>query len=301
MHTAPIVDDYCDKHENPLISLRRSYFQEGHRSLNRAYISWLYCENPFGRAKAVYLEDDNDFVAFMALIPVALQNKQATISAYYAVDVLVDPKHQGRHLFSRLISAAKAFCESRNASLIGHPNKNAILFWKRAKMSFQETLNFSMAIPYAQRRGLRARHADITSSSEQLSSYVRRLATERLQLRVAACADYLKWRYLNHPENSYVIQELYDRNEFCGVQIFRRLRLGVKLLTDQFVKPGIEERALSVLPPLTICLKTTKERQALGRRLLHIPTKRKLECFHTPACRTKNQPPPIFGLSASDL
>jgi hypothetical protein len=296
------IDEFKEEHFDPIFSLFSSYFPTGDRLLTRDYTLWLYANNPFGKAKTVVVCEGERWVGFMAMIPVSLTKAGETLLGYYVVNVLVHPEFHGKHLFGRMIKAAMASVESEGAALLGHPNDLALKSWQRARMHFHEPLRPSIAIP---NRWINSCSSRLIESGEQLASVrsqLLQLQKESCAWRVAACPEYLAWRYLKHPAIDYKVQIVEKRGIPIGAQISKPVKLGMHLLLDQFVPEDDKGVAASTLPIFTICFLPDSVSCRPHSGIQVVPLKKRIPFFMTRA----NQPvdsadAACIGLSPSDF
>lgn len=301
MSNNPILETFDVAQIEKITDLFATAFPRSHHSRNPKYLRWLLADNPAGHAKVIFIEKHESWVAFMAMIPVRLRVGARKALGYYVVDVLVHPEYQGNHLFSRMITTAKEYCASTAADLIGHPNSLAKPFWRRARMKFRDSLRPMVAVPSILKRDFRTRYADLSTVPEPFGSAVNAGASLEREVRVDADGDYVRWRYLSHPINHYLIQVLSQNQRPVGIQILKSVRPGVKILMDQFLASEKKESALKVLPPVTICFVPESAAESFRPRLQPLPTTRRLPYFLTPGDSTVSQSEALLGLSASDF
>jgi GNAT superfamily N-acetyltransferase len=302
MSTDVLLEDFSDEHLIPLFELFRSYFGPDDRLLTEGYTKWLYAENPFGRARMVWVQNEGRWVGFMAMVPVELAREGERQRAYYVVNVLVHPEFHGKHLFGRMISAAKAAVAAEGAALMGHPNDMALKSWQRARMHFHEPLRPSLAWTMPLGAGVRARAVQSAQQLLPAIPVLNEVVAQSPVWRVAAAPDYLEWRYLRHPSNAYCLQLLEADGTAAGVQITKRVRPGIHLLVDQFVQAKHVKGATRRLPAFTLCFwpdSLTRERSGAA---VPLPWKKRIPVFMT---RTREPDPSAamagLGLSASDF
>ena len=296
------IENYADKHLEPLFELFASYFRADDRLLTATYTRWLYAENPFGPAFMARVTEGTRWVGFMAMIPVELARCGERLRAYYVVNVLVHPQFHGKHLFGRMITAAKALVTAEGAALMGHPNDMALKSWQRARMHFHEPLRPSLALPVLWRRGVSASTVKEVGQLDASASVLADVAAQSQRWCVAATPAYLGWRYLRHPSNTYVVQVLAARGVPAGVQITKRVRPGVRLMVDQFIQPQQTRAAIGLLPPLTLCFwPESLTRENVGA-VLPLPWKKRIPFFLTRSGDPEESAGVTrLGLSASDF
>ena len=296
------IENYADKDLEPMFELFASYFPADDRLLTSAYTRWLYAENPFGPALMVRVTEGERWVGFMAMVPVELARCGKPLRTYYVVNVLVHPQFHGKHLFGRMITAAKALVTAEGAALMGHPNDMALKSWQRARMHFHEPLRPSLALPVPWGRGVSASIVKEVGQLNASASVLADVAAQSQSWCVAATPEYLDWRYLRHPSNTYGVQVLAARGAPAGVQITKRVRPGVRLLVDQFVHAQQTRAAIGLLPPFTLCFwPESLTRENVGA-VLSLPWKKRIPFFLTRSLDPEESASVArLGLSASDF
>jgi len=297
-----VIEPFSERDLEPLRELFASYFPPGDRLLTAEYSRWLYDQNPFGAALMVKVLDAQRWVGFMAMIPVTLTRAGEDLAAYYVVNVLVHPDFHGKHLFGRMIKAAKSHIEHSDAALLGNPNNMAMKSWERARMQFHEALEPSLVLP---KPWLRTATSRKVSSLDELLPYapiLARISRAAIGWRVAATPEYLEWRYLRHPTNRYIVQALDSKGSPVGIQVAKRMYPSVRLLIDQFVLLEHIRSATALLPPLTVSFWPSSRIAEMTGAVTPLPWKKRMPFFLT---RTKfseeSHDVAHLGLSASDL
>jgi GNAT superfamily N-acetyltransferase len=296
------INDFNMDQFDQLTALFGSYFQPDNKLLTASYIDWLYAKNPYGLARIVTAVEENRWVGFMALIPVNLVRRDSRKVAYYVVNVLVHPDYQGKHIFSRMINAAKKYVTSEDSVLMGHPNKLALVMWQRARMHFHEPLRPYLVIPRVRARNV---HVHDISDLSQLQSVLQTLNTQALQAEswnLAVTEEYLQWRYRDHPANNYRIQQIEADNAIVGIQISRKVRLGISLLLDQFILDRYAADGLACLPWLTVSFRPELLMHESSASFWSLPVKKQIPFFFTHFQQPCAAPEVMkLGLSASDF
>lgn len=296
------IDNFSPTHFNHMAELFCSYFDSSDKLLTVGYLEWLYCKNPFGLAKMVRAVEGDHWVGFMAMIPVQLVMHSSSPLAYYVVNVLVHPQYQGRHIFARLIAAAKELVKMENAVLIGHPNDMALKQWQRSRMHFHEPLRPSLVVPKPFSKRVNA--SDIRDA-KQLSSVLPALqaqAKRANRLGVAITQTYINWRYFECPTNNYRLQLIRVDGVSVGFIATKKVRFGVGLLIDQFMLDEHLSSGLGRLPWFTVSFRAESLTRELSKSLLPLPFKKRipffLTCYHQPF---SDYDVMNIGLSVSDF
>lgn len=295
-----IIDFNMDQFDQ-LVALFGSHFGPDDKLLTKSYTDWLYGKNPFGSARMVAAIEADRWIGFMALIPVHLVRRDARIVAYYVVNVLVHPQHQGKHVFGRMITAAKKLAVFENAVLMGHPNDMALKSWQRARMHFHDPLRPSLAVP---KLWGRARAYDVHDLN-QLQSVLPILsaqASEAERWHLAVSEEYVSWRYMTHPTNTYRIQLVEVDAAPVGFLVSKKVRPGINLLVDQFIIELYATDAFGRLPWVTVSFRPDSSIFEFPRILWPLPLKKRIPFFFThPQQLCTARDVMNLGLSASDF
>jgi GNAT superfamily N-acetyltransferase len=296
------IDNFDMSQFDNLATLFGSYFKPNDKLLTKDYTEWLYARNPFGPAKMVKAVEGGRWIGFMAMIPVQLVRRDARLVAYYVVNVLVHPQYQGKHIFGRLITAAKELVKAENAALMGHPNDMALKQWQRSRMNFHEALKPSLVVPKLFSKGVNAR---VVQDAKQLNSVLPALQAQAQQsdrLNIAVTQDYINWRYLERPANNYRVQLIEVDGVPAGFVFSKKVRIGLSLLVDQFMLNQHVPDGLSRLPWFTVSFKPESSTRELSKSLRLLPIKKQIPFFFTHFQQTYSAHDVMYlGLSASDI
>lgn len=275
------IENYADNQLGPLFELFGSYFQPDDRLLTAAYTRWLYAENPFGLARMVKVTEGERWVGFMAMIPVELVRRGERLRAYYVVNVLVHPEFHGKQLFGRMISAAKKLVTDEAAVLMGHPNDMALKSWQRANMHFHDVLKPGLVAPRLGTRGMSASNVVDIKQLQTALPLLTAEAAEAQKWSLAVTSDYVSWRFLRHPTNTYRVQLLESNGVPAAILVTRKVRPGINLLVDQFTLERHAVDALGCLPWFTIYFRPKSSMREFSGSLWALPVKKQIPFFFT--------------------
>lgn len=296
------ISEFKKSQFEQIVALFGSYFPIGDKLLSMDYTDWLYDGNPFGRARLVVALESENWVGFMALIPVQLVRRDISMKAYYVVNVLVHPEHQGRNIFGRMITKAAKFVASENSVLMGHPNVLALKSWQRAGMHFREVLRPSLVIPKWQARGVRSIDVHNVKQLQPILSSLRTQANLSDSWQLEISDEYIKWRYLYHPTNTFRIQLVELNDNPVGFFVSRKIRPSINLLIDQFTVNGCEAKSMACLPWITVSFRSESSRRECSSSLWKLPFKKQLPFFFTYYEQAFTDRDVMnLGLSASDF
>ncbi|MDR3453488.1 MAG: GNAT family N-acetyltransferase [Rhodoferax sp.] len=296
------IDDFDMSQFDQLAALFGSYFPPDDKLLSKVYVEWLYAKNPYGLARMVKAVEGDQWIGFMAMIPVHLVRCDARLVAYYVVNVLVHPRHHGKNIFGRMITSAKDLVTAEHAVLMGHPNDMALKSWQRAGMHFHNSLKPCLVVPTLRAKGVRTSNVDDVKQLQPMlpTLNAQTLRAERWSLSVTE--EYINWRYLGHPTNAYRIQLLEVEGASAGFLVSRKVRPGISLLVDQFVLDRYAVDGLRQLPWCTVSFRPESSMREFSKSLWPLPLKKQIPFFAThyqqpfTALDVSN-----LGLSASDF
>jgi GNAT superfamily N-acetyltransferase len=261
-------------------ALFASYFPSDHQLLDPAYLRWLYIGNPGGQARTVIAREGGESIGFMALIPVALERVGEELQAYFVVNVLVHPAHQGKHVFGKMIQAARGFVNGEGAALMGHPNALALPQWRRSKMHFHGELQPMLVRP-APGNFLPHRQVRHLQAGWELWKELASRRSKSMQWQVKVSSDLLSWRFLSHPRKKYALYASGPSTNPVALHATTRVKHLARLLLDSYVAvAGTERQALSALPWPTIAMRPQRELEATAG-FIKLPIDKRIPFFLT--------------------
>jgi GNAT superfamily N-acetyltransferase len=277
-------------------------FSPGEPLRNKAYVSWLYRENPFGLARMVKAVEAGRWVGFMAMIPLLLVRRDVQVPGYCVVNVVVHPSYRGQNIFGRMIASAIQLTSSEHAVLVGYPNNMALKSWQRAGMHFQTPLKLFLAVPTLPVKVVHIREiVDIDTLKPSLV-LLREQALQGERWSPFLSADYVRWRYLQHPVHTYRVQQVEVGGAPAGFVVSRRARARFNVLVGEFAIDRFAAQALRNLPLLTVALKPEMSTRELHRALWPLPLKKRIPFFCTHyQQRFEGRDTEALGLSMSDF
>jgi len=243
------IDQINQNYINDILELSNAYYPKELPNRSEAYLKNLYMKNPLGSCIGCFCYENKDLIGFLALIPVLLSAKNKPRLSYYCVNVLSHPQHRNKNVFLRLINVATEFLKNEQSILIGHPNQNALPFWKR-EMSFQDDLLPYIILP------------NFFSKSEKVcqNNYEKILNKEfwssvsmNNSLLVKSSREFFKWRHFNEM-NKHDVIAIYNNDKLIGVVAYKKVLMCLYLLVDYCCVPYQEDKIFNSLPKLTLLL-----------------------------------------------
>ena len=286
-----------------LFDLFSENFAPHDKVLTKSYSEWLYLNNPFGPAKIVTAKEEEDgrWLGFMAMVPVRLTRRGEVRTAYFVVNVLVRRKQRGKNIFGMMIEKAMEYVKTERAIMMGHPNSMAYGAWERAAMHFQPPLKSYFVIPKFVQWNTSVLEVRKVSGLEQFIKVFNEHERQSQDLQVVLSEEYLEWRYLRHPINSYRLRVTNIKEDQVGFTVSKKMHANLNMLIDQFTLNDYMEASLGGAPRFTVAFLPEALTQGC-RRLWAVPTRKMLRFFCT------DYEKPIggsevmrLGLSASDF
>lgn len=263
-----------------LAALLASWYAPGHDTLNPRFLDWLYRDNPAGIGGCILVRDaQGEYRGIVGAVPFRLAWGGRAITAYLALHVLVHPAARGANLFGRMIRVLQSHLAEQETFLFGHPNTNALPFWKRAKMRFHDdyVLGWNGRLFDTRLSGYRqvvARDKIDGLDFTPLAAWRNSLGKPVLEVD----AKFLAWRYLAHPTRRYLLALCIDGDRVLGyVAIARNAKAGMDVIVDW---QGAEEFADG--PPGRFMCPTVVSDAAHPPSLAHPRLTKRIPFFATP-------------------
>ena len=116
------LKSYCELYKN--------CFNEKKLKLN--YLNWLYNKNPTGNFVGIDCFHDGNLIGQVGGIPREFIFNQKKVRFLISINVCVDPKYQGKWIFSKMLTRFEKIAKELNFNgIIGISNKAATPFWQR--------------------------------------------------------------------------------------------------------------------------------------------------------------------------
>lgn len=247
--------------ELPLLNELYNAYYRSNRSLEEAV--WLYANNPNGSAVIYAAFDQSGRLAGMRpSIPFKLWWRGQERMAYEFADALVDPRHQGKGIFSRLVKMTCDWAEQEDCTLFSLPNENSLAVYRRSP-SLQvlgegrtraKPLSWMRYIHHQLKRGRGAapgassdlKAQSLMSDGEVCLRPVERFESDfddiraELQRRLASFTlrtrEFLQWRYFGCKARKYRVALVEQRGRVRGYLVIRIIS-GIAHIVDVFVWP----------------------------------------------------------------
>jgi Acetyltransferase (GNAT) domain len=205
-----------------IISLLTDSYGGWHGERNEEFWDWKFERNPHGRAR-IYIGDDGGRIAgCYVLNPVKLHVGGTTMVGAQSVDAAVDSDYRGRHVFTDLAQTALREVVAEGIQpLFAFPTRGA--FGGQVRVGYKPQLMVPKAyrplfIPTLHRRFGDFRLEHVKRFDERFDVFSE--AKVENEVSVQRDAEYLRWRYCDHPTQSYrtLTCERGD-GELCGYSV----------------------------------------------------------------------------------
>lgn len=191
---------------------------------------WKFKQNPFGQSILACVKDQDKIVGCVAfgMQEFILNNKK--VKGAISFETFVHPNHQGKGVFSKLLSLAESRAKVINIDLfLNFPNSNSLKgftnkdwfniniveYWVKGKSFFSIPLKF----------------LDLRKGFQPSLSNIEKLTTPKCfdfessdAIQSMITLDYLKWRFFTFPstEYYYIENDIYD--SICRIGYRGRLK-----------------------------------------------------------------------------
>jgi hypothetical protein len=222
------IVDSTEENLNEMVSFYRNYFAPKDEICSKDYLTWLYLDNPYGKAKLFLFYEEGELVGSTALIPSKLNHNSENV--YYAANVLVLPRAKNKLIFFLTIKSILKFLKENDAILIGHPNGKALPFWKKMKVNFFPTKKLSFLSKFS--------FFDTSIKVKQIFNVGELLdfkCSDKIGLPLNA--KFYSWKFFNRNGCDYKKYILQDRNNnTIGFYITKKIFGPITLIVDyQFI------------------------------------------------------------------
>jgi GNAT superfamily N-acetyltransferase len=188
------------------------------RPLPADQFEWRYVANPVGDVlAAVERDEDGALIGNYSASPCVLGVEGERVRTALSMNTMTDPAHAGKGIFTRLAEELYAHMAATGYELIwGFPNiqSHYAFMTKLAWRDIYEVPTLVLAEPKAD--------GDVQRDDDFALDYGDGLLPDR-PVQVAKDAAYLRWRYADHPVNTYanVVLAAGDRVEaHCVVKAY---------------------------------------------------------------------------------
>ncbi|HCR3764250.1 TPA: GNAT family N-acetyltransferase [Citrobacter freundii] len=228
-----------------IIPFYKTAYDSENRIFNSEYLPWLLYKNPHGEGVSVNIKLNGEIISNMFLIPINMIKNGGDRKGYYVVDVLSHPLHRDKNLFVKMIRVTVEKIKSERAILIGHPNSNALPGWRRTKMNFMPPLQSYLTKPNWKLtiKNIKANRELVSSST--IGKEIDNIIGNSRNLIINADAQFINWRYIDHPCKKYKVTFVYKNNSMIGLKVSFKYMGFIDRIVHYLVESGCEKEVLS--------------------------------------------------------
>jgi N-acetylglutamate synthase-like GNAT family acetyltransferase len=224
-----------------------SLFQEVfHKTRSTDSWSWKYINNPQNETVITVFEEGEEVVGHVALVPVVAKWFDEEIKVGARTDTMVSPRHQGKGIYRQLNEELLSQAKSHSIDfLYGYPAKEAkklfirytgakeiasiprLMYINKASNVIASKLPAAKLLKpvlrFADKKTKNStssiyRQAEVTNCNEQFNKLWEE-ANDVASILIKRDADYLNWRYHNHPDKNYKMLALYKEEKLVGYSV----------------------------------------------------------------------------------
>ncbi|RXK62449.1 GNAT family N-acetyltransferase [Lacibacter luteus] len=194
--------------------------------LDTAFFTWKY-NPPAGPARIAVAEENGKLLASVAMYPVELLHNKKIKQGWHFVEAAVLPEARGRRLFPACMSILMESLMNDELIYV-FPNRNSFAATEKIGFRQLEEVPFRTGICRRKEKGLNF-EASALFLGEQ-DEYAQKINAEK-RLSIYRSADYMNWRYIQHPHAEYYCYSAVDAGIVGGNIVIRPICVkGIRML-----------------------------------------------------------------------
>jgi len=227
------IRDYQPGDEKHILDLFEATFG---KPMSEGFWKWRFLQNPEAKIMIKLMWDGTVLAGHYAVSPMKIDMDGIVVQSAISMTTMTHPDYAGQGIFSKLAEALYRDEQEKNnlKAVWGFPNNNShYAFIKNLKWSNLECIpTFYLPAGKIKDEG----HDDITVISAFNGEHIAAIeaVTKTFRIKIVKSVEYLTWRFLNHPENEYVVFEMKkdDVAYFVVTKIFQSFRESGKFEID---------------------------------------------------------------------
>lgn len=288
----------CVRFDESMVDSLLSLFETVNGTATPADVwKWQYICPPAGRAFVRVADHDGRTVGHQAIFPLQIKIGDRYLKGAQALDAMTHPDYRRQGIFVTLADEVYSEAESEQVELIyGFPNSQSIhglterlgfftletiavhvrpmsLYGAIARKSKTRLLASVIGTPtqfifdllHRTKSHAKVRVSKVERFPMEVDNLFRRLA-DRFRNMVVRNAEYLNWRYADHPSKEYEILLAHDSNGilcgYCVVGKRRKTGLDFAVILDLFADPE-DDLTVSALLKQSMCVARMNNDQML--------------------------------------
>lgn len=193
----------ADQWTNQRQNLEALFFESFGKQLSENYLDWRYChENCSPLLFSVELDHDTPLASY-SLCPIELQFNSSMLNTALSMTTMTHPKLRGKGLFPKLASELYEKAAHVGVRAVwGFPNANSHMTFI-TKLGWEDIYEIP-TLRLELRKEQIAKYIDVDSPTEDSLFEMDYPEMPKDGLwRIKRSKDYLRWRYVQNPDNSY--------------------------------------------------------------------------------------------------
>lgn len=210
--------------------------------ISAKHFQWKYSP-PAGKARIAVAFEDGEMVASYAMLPLRVGVRGRELSAWQACDGATLPRARGKGYFIQCVERLNSALDPGEI-VFGFPNRNSKpVFDKIGWRNTQTVTTFARAVPFAWRPADDGEVIELDPARSSFSAP----AVPSGRPTLVRDAQYVSWRYLQHPSRPYTVCVHRTSDGAKGYVVLREAALGgrrVVLLMELHASSASIEGAL---------------------------------------------------------
>ncbi|QEK11316.1 GNAT family N-acetyltransferase [Crassaminicella thermophila] len=221
---ALVMGEYKKDDEQYILELFKDVFK---REMTNDYWSWRYDKALINEKYIKLMWEDNLLVGHYAVFPILLKIGKKYVKTGFSMTTMTARQYKGQGIFKTL--AQSLYLENYNNLKIiwGFPNDNSLYGFKKYLGWIHISDINMMAINLYNIQNIEPK-INICYTSRFTDEYNRLFQTisEKYDIIVNRNSEYLKWRYVDNPQNQYYIMEYRQQHKLLGYCIYKLFNNG---------------------------------------------------------------------------
>jgi N-acetylglutamate synthase-like GNAT family acetyltransferase len=257
-----IIREANNKDIPQIIEVLKAGLGEGLIKKTERVWHYKHTENPFGKSIVYVAETNGKIVGVRAFMQWRWQYKKKICTAYRAVDTATHPDYQRQGIFKKLtLQALKHAGENQETFVFNTPNENSRPGYLKMGWKIVDKIKVSLAPSFLYPQAGIKKTEKINNNADAWQAVCQDFNNQLQKtgkIFTPKSAEYLKWRYVNNPIQSY---QIIDGDSFFIAyyikkhKYFNELRIAeniilpeapVKQIRNYLVKKAFQNKCLLI-------------------------------------------------------
>lgn len=213
--------DYKPKYKKQILELfRKTYDKE----MTEAFWNWRFEKYPFGQSLIRLSFFDEALVAHYLLQPTKLLFKSYKIDVLYSMTTMTDPNFSGQGLMTKLANEVYDVGKKLNYHFVyGFANRNSNHMFSK-KLGFKTMAMPEFSINVKNNPPINSDYicSNIYNFDDLYSSFYEKYSKKHIhKIMRDRSANYMNWRFIQHPENKYNCYMVSLNDEIMGYFVLK--------------------------------------------------------------------------------